>query len=316
MYDKDSKGISYSAGFFMLIAFCVAGVILSVFIGAYVWQAMTGTSALKMSELVNNPAYSGAAKTVQCIAFVGGFLLPAILTAMLLNRKPMKLVGLSYSVNWKQIGLVIAIMLAALWAGGFLSFITDQLPLPDSWRQQFDKMENNYQEEAQAMLIMNNTGDYLFSIFVMAFLPGLCEELVFRGGLQNYLFRWTNKPWLSIIIVSIIFSAVHFSFYGFLTRTFLGIVLGLMYHYSGRLWLSVAAHFINNAIIVTIAYVAQMQGHPIPQAMAEKNYTWIGVFAIPLVIALLVIFKKIANKPKEEDDGRLRNEELRNTPFY
>lgn len=316
MYDKDSKGISYSAGFFMLIAFCVTGIILSVFIGVYVWQAMTGTGALKMPELIKDPAYSDAAKTVQCIAFVVGFLLPAIVTAMLLNRRPMKLIGLSYKFTWKQAGLVIAIMLAALWVGGFLSFITEQLPLSDSLRQRFDKMENNYQTEAQAMLVMNNTFDYLFSLFVMAFLPALCEETVFRGGLQNYLFRWTNRPWLSIIIVSIIFSAVHFSFYGFLARVFLGIVLGVIYHYSGRLWLSVVAHFLNNAIIVTWAYLAQMQGQPIQDELAEKKYTWIGVFAIPIVIALLMYFKKIGNKPKEEDDGKLRNEELRNTPFY
>src|SRR5690242_21595424 len=101
MYDKDSKGISYAAGFFMLIAFTIAGVILASFISAFVWQNMTGIDFMKMEEAMSDPANANAIKVIQCITAIIGFLLPAIFTAWMLNRKPMKLMGFSYRINIK-----------------------------------------------------------------------------------------------------------------------------------------------------------------------------------------------------------------------
>ncbi len=319
MYDQDSKGISYTAGFFMLIAFAVAGVFIASLISIPVWQAMTGISALKMEEAMKDPANSDAVKVIQCIQAVVGFLIPALITAKMMNRKPMKLLGFSAKINWIQIGLVCVIMFTGLFASGFFSYVNDQLPVSESWKQQFDKMESDYNTMVRSILSLDSTGDYLVGLIVMAFLPALCEETLFRGGLQNYLTRWTRKPWLSIIVVSILFSALHFSFYGFLSRLFLGILLGVLYEYSGRLWLNVIAHFFNNAFAVTLIYILKQQGKPIDQAIADKSSTWAGVFALPVVIALIIVFRKIAAKPKEpkaNDFEFERNEELRNTPFY
>lgn len=316
MYDQDSKGISYKAGFFMLIAFAVAGIFIASLISIPVWEAMTGISALKMEDAISDPANSDAVKVMQCIQAVVGFLIPAIVTGLMLNRKPMRLLGFSAKINWMQIGLVCGIMLASLFASGFFSYINDHLPVSASWKEQFDKMESEYNTQVQAILSLNSTTDYLIGLVVMAFIPALCEETLFRGGLQNFMTRWTKKPWLSIIVVSILFSALHFSFYGFLSRLFLGIVLGLLYEYSGKLWLNVIAHFFNNAIAVSAIYIMKEQGKSIEDAIADKSATWMGVFALPIVIALIIVFRKRAAKPKEVPDGTVRNEELRNTPFY
>ncbi len=319
MYDQDSKGISYKAGFFMLIAFAVAGVFIASLISIPVWQAMTGISALKMEKSMSDPANSDAVKVIQSIQAVVGFLIPAIVTAKMLNRKSMKLLGFTSKINWRQIGLVCLIMFAGLFASGFFSYVNDHLPISASWKQQFDKMESDYNTQVQAILSLNSVTDYLIGLIVMAFIPALCEEALFRGGLQNFMTRWTRKPWLSIIVVSILFSALHFSFYGFLSRLFLGIVLGVLYEYSGRLWLNIIAHFFNNAFAVTAIYILKQQGKPLEEAIADKSSTWAGVFALPVIIALIILFRKIAAKPKEpkaNDFEFERNEELRNTPFY
>ncbi|MBI5858986.1 MAG: CPBP family intramembrane metalloprotease [Sphingobacteriales bacterium] len=314
MYDQDSKGISYTAGFFMLIAFAVAGVFIASLISIPVWQAMTGISALKMEDAMKDPANSDAVKVIQCIQAVVGFLVPALVTALMLNRRPMKLLGFKEKINWKQTGLVFAIMLAGIFATGFFSYINEHLPISEMLKKQFDKMESDYNGMVQAILSLDSFGDYMIGIVVMAFLPALCEETLFRGGLQNYMTRWTRKPWLSIIVVSILFSALHFSFYGFLSRLFLGVMLGALYEYSGRLWLNILGHFFNNALAVTAIYVMKQQGESIEKAIADKSSTWVGIFALPVVIALLIVFRKIAAKPKEEPAEK--NEELRNTPFY
>ena len=93
MYDSHSKGISYTAGFFMLIAFAVASTILAGLLSIPIWTAMTGESALNIEEGMLNPANSNAVKVIQVITSVVGFLLPALLTAQMMNRRP-KTIGL------------------------------------------------------------------------------------------------------------------------------------------------------------------------------------------------------------------------------
>jgi membrane protease YdiL (CAAX protease family) len=173
-------------------------------------------------------------------------------------------------------------------------------------------MEAEYIKQASAILSLNNFGEYLLAILIMAFIPALCEETLFRGGLQNFLSRWTKNPWLSIVIVSILFSIAHLSFYGFLSRLFLGIMLGLLFHYSGKLWLCILAHFLNNAFAITAIYVYKSQGKSIAEAMNDSgDGTWYGVLALPVFIALFIVFKKMRVKPPEEKD-----EKLRDTIFY
>ena len=300
MYDSNSKGISYTAGFFILIAFVAAGFLLASLISIPVWTNMTGTSITEMQKEMNNPAYANALKLIQVIMAVIGFLLPALLTAFLLNRKPMRLLGYSGKVRLGQVGLVIAIMFAGLFVSSGLSYFNNHLPIPAGWRTTFDRWENDYNQGVESIIGLNNFGEYFLGLFIMAFLPALCEETLFRGGLQNFLTRSTKKPWLSIIIVSILFSAVLLSYYGFLSRFFLGAALGLLYQYSGKIWLNIIGHFINNAIAITIIYVITLQGKSLKDAMNDTKETFWGIMVLPVVIALFVWFRQISKKDKEE----------------
>lgn len=299
MYDNNSKGISYTAGFFMLIGFAITGILLASFISIPVWTSMTGKSIKDMEAGMSDPANSNAVKVIQCITAVVGFLIPAIFTAFLLNRKPMKLIGFSGKINWKQVSLVFAIVIAALFVSAFLSYVNEKLPISEYWKLKFDKLESDYNQQVEAILGLNNTGEYILALIIMAFLPALCEETLFRGGLQNFLTRSTKMPWLSIIVVSLLFSAAHFSYYGFLSRFFLGVILGLLYQYSGKIWLNIIAHFLNNALAITVLYVYKMQGKPLKEAIADNSSSWLGIMALPVLIALLYLFNKITSTRKE-----------------
>ncbi len=317
MYDNNSKGPSYTAGFFMLIAFAVAGVFLAALISLPVWTSMTGLGIKDMENGMNDPANSNAIKVIQSITFLIGFLLPAIFTAYLLNRKPMDLLGFSRKINWKQIGIVCAIMISAMFVSAFLAYVNESLPISASLKLKVEKLENDYNKQVETIIGLKSFGEYILALIIMGFLPALCEETLFRGGLQNFLTRSTKMPWLSIIIVSILFSAAHFSFYGFLSRLFLGVILGLLYQYSGRLWLNIIAHFVNNALAVTAIYVLKTQGKSLKEAVGDNSDSaWWGIFLLPAVIGLFIVFRKIAGKPKEIPVDVVRNEELRNTPFY
>jgi uncharacterized protein len=299
MYDNNSKGVSYTAGFFMLIAFAIVGILIASFISIPVWTSMTGKSITAMQNEMDDPANSNAVKVIQCITAVVGFFIPAVFTAFLLNRKPMKLIGFSAKINWKQVSLVLAIMFTAIFVSFFLSYLNEKIPITQSWKLKFDKMENDYNNQVQAIIGLNSPGEYILALIIMAFLPALCEETLFRGGLQNFLTRSTKMPWLSVVIVSLLFSAAHFSYYGFLSRFFLGVILGLLYQYSGKIWLNIIAHFLNNAFALTALYIYKLQGKPLKETMADTSSTTLGILALPVLLILLYWFYKISATKKE-----------------
>ena len=298
MYDNDSKGISYTAGFFMLIAFAIAGLTLASLLSTSVWTSMTGRDLKELLTGLSNPAYSNVFKIIQVLNEVLGYLLPAIIVAYMLHRKPLSLLGFSGRISAGQVGLVVLIVGAALVVGNALSYFNHWIPLPADWKLNFDKKEAYYMQQAKAILDLKNGGDYFIALIVMAFLPALCEETLFRGGLQNFLARSTRRPWLAILLVSLLFSAAHNSFYGFLFRFFLGAVLGLIYQYSGRLWLAVLAHFINNALTVTVYYIYTRQGKPVDEAMNVASSSWWTIFLLPVLISLFMVFKRLSPKTR------------------
>jgi membrane protease YdiL (CAAX protease family) len=183
-------------------------------------------------------------------------------------------------------------MFGAAITAASLAQLNELIPIPQNAADYFRKLEDNYSAQVEAMTNIRTFGDYIISIVMIALLPAVFEETFFRGGMQNLLTRFSKKPWLAIIITSLIFSVIHLSYYGFLARVCLGMVLGLIFYYSRSLWLSIAAHFFNNAIAVTQMYVLIRQGKPVKEAMNETYPMWWGIIGAIVLYALFILFKK------------------------
>lgn len=98
------------------------------------------------------------------------------------------------------------------------------------------------------------------TIFLFAFLPGVCEELVFRGAFHGLLQR-SMKPWALAVVVGGLFGLIHIDPPRILPVTAIGILLGLARQRSGSLWVPVVAHTLNNAILMT----ALVRGGALPE---------------------------------------------------
>ena len=120
-------------------------------------------------------------------------------------------------------------------------------------------MEEKAREMTQVLTNFSSTGRLLVAFLVIAVLPGIGEELVFRGLLQNKLLALTRNPHVAIWVSAALFSAVHFQFYGFLPRMLLGAVFGYLYVWSGNLWVPILAHFVNNAFTLLMVYLYQQK---------------------------------------------------------
>jgi membrane protease YdiL (CAAX protease family) len=211
----------------------------------------------------------------------------------------MKLLGFTGRIKGSQLGITILIVFFSMFVSASLAYFNEMIPLTDKLKTFFDNLEKDYNDQVEAIITLNNLTDYIIAVGIMALIPAICEETLFRGGLQNFLTRSTKMPWLSILVISLIFSVVHFSFYGFLSRFFLGIMLGLLYYYSGRLWLSILAHFINNLVAVTAIYILTLQGKSIKEAIEETGGTAWYIAALPVVVILFFWFYRVSQKNKE-----------------
>jgi uncharacterized protein len=232
------------------------------------------------------------------------FLLPAIVTAIIISKKSVAYLGFNGKVSIHQIFTVVALSFFALLLSGVLGEVNQIIPIPKSWATHFKAMEDNYNTSVMAMAQMKNFSEYLFVLVVIALAPALFEEVLFRAGLQQIITNWTKRPLLAIIITSVVFSAVHFSYYGFLPRATLGVVLGLIFYYSKNIWLSILLHLLNNGISITMLYFYSKNGKPSTEVLDAKVsalYGTIaaimaGIVAITAVILLLKYFISISKK--------------------
>jgi hypothetical protein len=92
------------------------------------------------------------------------------------------------------------------------------------------------------------------NLLFIAVFAGVGEELFFRGILQRIFIKMFKNPWAGIIVTAIIFSAIHLQFYGFIPRFILGVLLGMIYWYSGSIWPAIIAHFAYDAFAVVLIY--------------------------------------------------------------
>ncbi|MBF9239037.1 CPBP family intramembrane metalloprotease [Hymenobacter sp. BT683] len=102
----------------------------------------------------------------------------------------------------------------------------------------------------------NSTTRFLVAVVVIAVVPAVSEELVFRGVIQKNLVRWFS-PHVGVWLGAAIFSAIHMQFFGFVPRFVLGLVLGYLYFWSGNILVSMAAHFVQNALQLLILFLSQ-----------------------------------------------------------
>jgi len=124
----------------------------------------------------------------------------------------------------------------------FVYQINKALPLPES----FHLLEDQTNDAIKGLLQMENPLELIANLTLIALLPAIGEELVFRGVVQQQLLRRIHQPWIALVLTAVIFSFIHFQFEGFLPRMLLGLLLGWLYWRTGNFWVPVAAHFANN----------------------------------------------------------------------
>ena len=201
--------------------------------------------ALIQNQDLSNQASVNYLKLMQLFSGVGLFITPTLFYAYLTNFD-FKFAKLSR----QNTILVIAIMMLITPFIGLLLEWNMMISFPE-WLMQFDI---NSEAFVIAFLQMDTIWDLFYTILVIAVVPAIGEELLFRGYLQQKLGNWLRNPHTAILITAFLFSAIHFHFQGMIPRFALGVLLGYLFYWSNSLWLPILAHFVNNAQAVIFSY--------------------------------------------------------------
>ncbi|MCG8331716.1 MAG: CPBP family intramembrane metalloprotease [Chitinophagales bacterium] len=251
-FSDNNKGawsdlLSPTSTLVLLVLLMVMGNAIGSGITYLAGQAL-GLSLTDLLETFNEKSASlerNFIRAANLISHLFTFVLPAVLLTFLLNKansyKALKLDRFPV-INMLSIGILFLIAIFVLSQAAY--WLNQQLPLPE-WA---GEMEISAERIVKGLLVMDSIWELIFTITVVAVLPAIGEELIFRGILQQSLEKITHNPILAIWFSGLIFSAFHFQFAGLLPRFLLGVGLGYLFYWTQSLWMPILAHFVINAM--------------------------------------------------------------------
>jgi len=230
-------------------------------------------------------------KYLQALQHLSMFLLPALAIAYFMKGDAWSYLGLKNKPPITSVLLSMLFIIFIIPLNTYLSWLNADLNLP-AWLGGLEEWinEKELQSARLTTILMNAAGPgaLLINIVIIALIPALGEEFLYRGVLQEIFTKWMKSGNLAVLLTAFLFSASHLQFYGFLPRLVLGLGFGYIYLWSGNIWLPVLAHFINNLVPVILSYF--MGWDNVSSTMDEFAAGDVLMAAIPAIIALLVLF--------------------------
>jgi len=201
-------------------------------------------------------------KILQLFQSVFVFIIPSAFAAYLFFAAPLSGfhgdVRIRFNVLFISAIAILVSQYFIVWTG----YVNSQMVLPESW-EKISMWITQTEEEAIRItmkLTESNAGvGFVVNVIILALVPAIGEEWLFRGHLQRYFGDWTKSVHMAIFITSVLFATMHLQFMTFLPRFFLGMILGYLFYYGGNLWYSIIGHFANNFLALLLMRVNETE---------------------------------------------------------
>jgi sodium transport system permease protein len=150
-------------------------------------------------------------------------------------------------------------------------------PYPQSFLDAFKTIFENFHQRG-----------VIYMVAMMALLPGVCEETLFRGFiLTGFQKRW--GPTTAVILTAVLFGLFHLDPYRYLPTALLGALIGAIVIWTGSLWAGMTAHFIANltsTLVFQFTYDSESQGL---SNFNENEYLPIWLVVVAVVVLTFCI---------------------------
>lgn len=264
--------------------------ILGIVIAMPIW----GSNALSTTNI-------NFLKYLQIVNEIGLFIAPVLIFAYLVNKDIKRYLKIGHKPKMFALFASFLLMFVSIPLISWLSSVNQAMHLP-VWLNSVEKWMRDMQTSNDALsdsfLKDATKKGLLINMIMIAILPAIGEELLFRGALIKIFKRWFNNVHIAVVVSSIIFSAIHFQFFGFIPRLVLGVILGYLFVYSRNLWVPIFAHFVNNAFAVIIIFLNTKKIINIdPDNLGNTNNDAVAIIG-SLVFVLLLMFALYKSRRK------------------
>ncbi len=289
---------------FFLVIFL--SLLFTLILGIVVGFAFFGGGMLdyvKEGMSLTDPAFLPVLKYLQIINTLGIFIIPSIVFAFLVSKSPVRYLSLKLTPAFVSTVAGIAVIIAILPFIHWIAGINEMMTLPD-WLSGIEgwmkRSEDQAKELVEMFLSTTTITGLALNLFMIAVLPAIGEELLFRGVLLRLFREWTKNPHIAVLISAFLFSALHLQFYGFLPRFILGIILGYLFVWTRSVWVPILVHFVNNGIAVVAAwYFARGNIDRDIESIGEVDQPIVILSSLIMVLAMLTMIHYYEHKKKE-----------------
>ena len=165
-------------------------------------------------------------------------------------------------------GLSHLLNLAAFWQDRFF-------PLPRSWRALYEDLGQ-----------WNGPLDFLLLLLLVGVVPGVCEEILFRGFVQSGLRRSFESGRWAVVVSALVFAGFHLNPWRFDVLLIVGLFLGFLVQRTGTLVPSMVAHALFNMLSVALAAFDD------PMQVALVLSPWSHALACLCLLAAALLLRK------------------------
>lgn len=239
---------------------------------------------------------------VQGLSSLGGFALTAMMFSVLESGEFKRHLRLTtWPTPATAVVTVLTILVSQFFIEGLVK-INQLIPAPAA----LEALQKQAAKLTEALMDFKDVGHLLIVSIVVAVIPAVGEEFLFRGLLLGDMLKAKVRPQIAIPFTGFLFAMVHFEFHNTLAIWVLGSFLGYLYYVSGSLWLPVLAHFTNNFLTVVLQYLFHLG--VISKDMAEAEtplyLTLISVVVFAGLVYVLNKWKKPADfiEPEAEPE--------------
>lgn len=284
----------------------IAAAFVGIIGGFFLYQIVGGLLTLIVFGLdVENAPVNG----VRLMTMAGQILfilLPAIIFSRFIYTDISRFLRIKLP-NWKEILLfTIGLAILTLLLQNYLyiqNYFIDQLassvPLINTLKELLDAL-NAYVEKAYGNLLKaNNLFEGVLIVFVVAVIPAISEEAMFRGFIQRS-FEIKMKPFYAALVTAVFFGANHFNPYGLIPLIILGLYFGFAAYMSGSIFIPVILHFLNNFTAVMLYFIfgdEELISSTVKKPVELGSSFFMLFIMLILIWGVLITIKKYYSKP-------------------
>ena len=195
----------------------------------------------------------------------------------------------------QALGLVSVITICFMVVNSGIAEWNQNLNIPDSsfgnWAKQ---SEEQLKVLTEHLTNFTSASHFIIAFIVVAILPAIGEELLFRGLLQNLFSKALANHHIAIWLTGLIFAGIHMQFYGLVPRMLLGVLFGYIYYWSGKLSLVMIAHLINNGLALLMLFLVQNGTIDLSAEQMGSSAPWsvLLLFGIAGIFLTRIFYKK------------------------